>query len=313
MLSISQVERDTGLSKDTLRMWERRYGFPQPSRDAFGERLYDAPQIDKLRVIKRLMDSGQRPGKLMAKTFAELNELGTQQAVDRLDAGVPSAHAAVIRLLQSHESSALEQHLSHLLLRQGLQQFVLATIAPLNVAVGEAWMHGELAIYEEHLYTEHVQGVLRAAIQNLPRRHDSPRVLLTTLPNELHALGLLMVETLLAAERIPCIPLGTQTPLAEIISAAAAHRADIVALSFSAGFPLRAGAAGIASLHEAFAGAPTLWVGGHLVNRLKHLKQLPKGVCRIPTLDDVIPALETWRAANGAAAPQTLSSGPRAL
>ena len=42
MLSISQVERDTGLSKDTLRMWERRYGFPQPSRDEFGERLYDA-------------------------------------------------------------------------------------------------------------------------------------------------------------------------------------------------------------------------------------------------------------------------------
>ena len=67
LLSISQVERDTGLSKDTLRMWERRYGFPQPSRDPFGERLYDAPQIDKLRVIKRLMDAGQRPGRLMDK------------------------------------------------------------------------------------------------------------------------------------------------------------------------------------------------------------------------------------------------------
>ncbi|MBK8767339.1 MAG: MerR family transcriptional regulator, partial [Burkholderiaceae bacterium] len=29
-LSISAVERDTGLSKDTLRVWERRYGFPLP-------------------------------------------------------------------------------------------------------------------------------------------------------------------------------------------------------------------------------------------------------------------------------------------
>jgi hypothetical protein len=27
-LCIAQVERDTGLSKDPLRMWERRYGFP---------------------------------------------------------------------------------------------------------------------------------------------------------------------------------------------------------------------------------------------------------------------------------------------
>ena len=38
-LSIAAVERDTGLAKDTLRVWERRYGFPQPVRDAFDERL----------------------------------------------------------------------------------------------------------------------------------------------------------------------------------------------------------------------------------------------------------------------------------
>ncbi|MCK7493491.1 MAG: MerR family transcriptional regulator [Comamonadaceae bacterium] len=34
------MERDTGLSKDTLRVWERRYGFPLPGRDALGERTY---------------------------------------------------------------------------------------------------------------------------------------------------------------------------------------------------------------------------------------------------------------------------------
>ena len=39
-LSIAAVERDTGLSKDTLRVWERRYGFPTPDRDGFGERAY---------------------------------------------------------------------------------------------------------------------------------------------------------------------------------------------------------------------------------------------------------------------------------
>lgn len=30
LLSIAAVERDTGLTKDTLRVWERRYGFPTP-------------------------------------------------------------------------------------------------------------------------------------------------------------------------------------------------------------------------------------------------------------------------------------------
>ena len=299
MLSIGQVERDTGLSKDTLRMWERRYGFPQPSRDTFGERLYDAPQIDKLRVIKRLMDAGQRPGRLMDKSFQELSDLGAQQTIERQAVGQPAAQADLIKLLQSHDSSALEQHLSQLLLRQGLRQFVLTTVAPLNMAVGEAWVRGELAIFEEHLYTEQVQGVLRAAIQSLPQRHESPRVLLTTLPQESHGLGLLMVETLLAAERVPCISLGTQTPISDIATAAFAHRADIVALSFSAAFALRPAAAGIATLRRDLPESATVWVGGRLVARLK---QLPKGVCRIQSLDDVLPALDAWRASAGRSA-----------
>jgi len=62
--SIASVERDTGLSKDVLRMWERRYGFPNPARDSNGERLYPAAQVERLSMIKRLMDQGHRPGKL---------------------------------------------------------------------------------------------------------------------------------------------------------------------------------------------------------------------------------------------------------
>ena len=63
-LAIAAVERDTGLTKDTLRVWERRYGFPQPERDAHGERAYPLEQVEKLRIVKRLMDGGHRPGAL---------------------------------------------------------------------------------------------------------------------------------------------------------------------------------------------------------------------------------------------------------
>ena len=73
--NIAAVERDTGLSKDVLRMWERRYGFPVPERDANGERLYPAAQVERLRLIKRLMDQGHRPGKLIAAPAEELATL----------------------------------------------------------------------------------------------------------------------------------------------------------------------------------------------------------------------------------------------
>ena len=50
--SIAAVERETRLSKDVLRVWERRYGFPQPVRDANGERCYPAEQVDRLRLMR---------------------------------------------------------------------------------------------------------------------------------------------------------------------------------------------------------------------------------------------------------------------
>ena len=56
MLSIAAVERDTGIAKDTLRVWERRYGFPNPLRDSNDDQVYPADQIEKLRLLKRLLD-----------------------------------------------------------------------------------------------------------------------------------------------------------------------------------------------------------------------------------------------------------------
>ena len=47
------MERDTGVSRDTLRIWERRYGFLTPARNAKGERVYSAEQIRRLKVIRR--------------------------------------------------------------------------------------------------------------------------------------------------------------------------------------------------------------------------------------------------------------------
>ena len=59
--NIAAVERDTGLSKDTLRVWERRYGFPKPRRDQHDERLYSLPDLEKLRLLRLLIDYGHRP------------------------------------------------------------------------------------------------------------------------------------------------------------------------------------------------------------------------------------------------------------
>lgn len=294
-VSIAAVERDTGLSKDTLRIWERRYDFPKPLRDCNGERLYPRSQVEKLHLIKRLMDQGHRPGKIMGSSVDELNQMATEarpQTLSMHDLG------ATLRLVRAHQVSELRQHLAQILMKQGLQHFVLETVAPLNQIIGEAWMRGELAIFEEHLYSEQIQAALRAAVSNLHQPSEPPRVLLTTFPNEEHRLGLLMVESLLAVEGATCIALGNEIPLPEIAQATLAHRADIVALSFSGAFPPNAAVAGLRELRSALPRNVAIWVGGRSVQRVR--KAIP-GVTIMQSLQQVLEELKDWRATHPAA------------
>lgn len=268
-LGIGGVERETGLSKDVLRMWERRYGFPQPVRDGNGERLYTPAQMAKLRAIKRLMDVGMRPGRIVGLSLAELNALADTHAPKRSETAPPAIERDVLALVRAADVGGLRDALATALLRQGLQRFALETIGPLNHAIGAAWIRGELDVHEEHLYSEEAQSVLRAALHALPRHRGGPRIVLATLAGESHGLGLLVAEAALASEGAYCVSLGTQVPLDEIRRAATAHRSDVVALSFSSAFPLRQAADALATLRRRLPPGVALWAGGEALSRIR--------------------------------------------
>jgi DNA-binding transcriptional MerR regulator/methylmalonyl-CoA mutase cobalamin-binding subunit len=292
VLNISAVEREAGLSKDVLRMWERRYGFPKPSRDDNGERRYSAAEVAKLRAIKRLMDVGLRPGKIIHDTLDELNALAEGRIATRREQAAPAVEGEILALLSRHDAPALQNAFANLLMRQGLQRFVLETLTSLNHAVGDAWMRGELAVFEEHLYTEQLQVALRTGINAFPRQVGVPRVLLTTFPGEQHGMGLLMVEALLVPEGAQCISLGVQTPIEDIRRAALAHDVHVVALSFSGAFPVRQAGDGLASLRRHLPPRIGVWAGGEMTRRVR--KALP-GVLLVPDIAATTAALKAWR------------------
>jgi len=301
-LGISAVERDTGLSKDTLRVWERRYGFPRPGRDALGERIYPLEQVDRLRLIRRLMDAGHRPGKVVGLPVEELEAL-----VERGPSAAPSLaggsgeHADLGRFLEltkSHRVEDLRRALSEAALRMGLDRFVADVVAPLNRLVGEAWACGDFEVFEEHLYTEAMQGVLRTAIGNIPPSSARPRVLLTTFPSEPHGLGLLMAEALLALEGCRCLSLGVQTPIRDIALAAEAQHADVVALSFSGSLNTRQAIDGLAELRKRLPAAVEIWAGGGSA-ALK--RRSPADVHVVGDLALIAGAVSRWRDQRGMA------------
>jgi DNA-binding transcriptional MerR regulator len=59
---IGAVAKLTGISPDTLRIWERRYGAVTPLRSPGGGRLYDTQDITRLRLMKLLVDAGDSIG-----------------------------------------------------------------------------------------------------------------------------------------------------------------------------------------------------------------------------------------------------------
>ncbi|MES2317787.1 MAG: MerR family transcriptional regulator [Pseudomonadota bacterium] len=297
--SISDVERDTGVPKETLRVWERRYDFPQPERDRNGERLYPAVQVQRLRLVKRLLDLGYRPGKIMHMTSDELADLAVKAGSE---APAPNAEDPELRLciglIKDHKMHELRQRLAQAQLQLGLQRFVTELVAPLTTVVGDAWSTGELAVFEEHLFAEVLQGVMRNAIfsANLQVGHAgaSPRILLTTVPQERHALGLLMAEALFALEGAHCLSLGVQTPLADIVQAARVQKADIVALSFSSVISPRAAVENVTELQERLGPATQVWAGGSCAALAR--RQL--GPQCVLDLHDIRGAVARWRAAH---------------
>jgi methanogenic corrinoid protein MtbC1 len=115
---------------------------------------------------------------------------------------------------------------------------------------------------------------------------------MTTFPNEPHGLGLLMVEALLVPEGAQCISLGPQTPLEDIRRAAIAHKANILALSFSGAFAVRQATDGLVSLRRQLPQQVSIWAGGEMTRRIR---KTMTGIVLVPDLAAAMGALHSWR------------------
>ncbi|SAL26158.1 MerR family transcriptional regulator [Caballeronia peredens] len=263
-IGIGAIAQEIGLTKDTLRVWERRYGFPEPMRSPGGERLYPQEQVSKLRLVKRLLDAGHRPSKVLGQSIEVLQQLAESSGI-----GQDAPDVELDRLISLLRASSFEEFRFELLkraTRDGLERFVLDVAAPLAARVGNAWAAGTLQVYHEHLFSEALQTTLRTLMRPLSDalrgRGGRPRVLLTTLSGEGHGLGILMAEAMFTLSECECVQLGLQTPLHDIVDAVAAHNVDIVALSFTAVLPAQSIANGLADLRGLLPPHVRVWVGG---------------------------------------------------
>jgi len=265
MINIQQLSQEVSIGVDTLRIWERRYGFPNPERDNRGHRCYPGAQVDELRVIKSLQLLGFRPSKIFEISPHDRIELLQLLQQEQKTGGSDNeiARHLTIKLGPQEIDRELRQQLQQL----GLEGFIYQIAVPLIQALDHGWTDSSISIAREHLVSDQLENLLQEQLKTGESDDERQRMLFLTLSGERHKLGLLMSAVLFQRQGINCIFLNEEIPLSEIPPLVEDLGVTAVAVSFSAHYPSRQAKYDLASLRNKLSPQIKLIAGGYAVRK----------------------------------------------
>lgn len=254
---IAVVAERTGLSRDVLRVWERRYGAVEPIRSAGGQRLYTDNQIERFRLLAAATRHGRNISLVAALTNEQLQQLITDdvhamqsrllsaQATEEnavtdshKDATGVARSAPFARIIASalthtlaYDGPGLDRILRYAIAEYGLPAVLEDVIPNFMQRIGDEWMVDRLTIAHEHLASAAVLAVIHEFIRAVPERHNAPRILIATPTGERHGVGAALVAAAAALDGWTIVYLGVDVPARQITSAAEAVGATVVGLS----------------------------------------------------------------------------------
>lgn len=287
MWPMGAVTRRTGIGEHTLRAWERRFGFPTPHRLESGHRRYSTAQVQQLLLISRALGCGHRAGDVVPLTVPEIEELlrqtGVGEGVDTIG-GTEDVVVEVVEACRRFDRDALVGILRHDASVLGMAAFLRERVAPLLEEIGEEWSRGGIEIRHEHFFSEVLEDELRLMRVPLQVSAGGRPVVLASLPNENHALGLQVAALAITVAGRAVRVLGPHLPSEEIVHAAEVLDAAAVGVSMSVFAQEEETARELEVIRKALPKVIEVWVGGAGSARLERLSG---GIKRLPTLDDL--------------------------
>jgi len=227
---IKTVAELTGVGRNTLLAWERRYAIVSPERLANGYRSYSEEDVAMLVAVKQLVDEGLKVSEAVSR-IRERDALAAEAPRRPLEAGMGRLRGELLaRLCAFDRGGALEvlSRLPYTSYRVQLNDLY----EPLLQELGDAWEQGRVSVAQEHFASgfcrEQVQGML-VALDLGPR--SGPVIVLAGFPGDSHELPLLIVATHLALRGQRITWLGADVPADDLASAVNAGRADMVCVS----------------------------------------------------------------------------------
>ncbi len=308
-LPVRTVARMTGLTADVIRVWEKRYGVVRPLRGPRGARLYCAGDVDRLRLLARVVEAGRAIGDVAALDRASLERLAGARpaaagapAVPAERSGVPVVIDRVLDAMDRFDAAEIERILTDALLAMGSAAFTRELLGPLLHRVGDLWNDGRLSVGEEHLVSAVVRNLLTGLLRGR-RTGGRPTILLATPSGERHEFGLLLAALVILEAGVGVSYLGIDLPAADVVAAVQRTQVSILGMSLVNGENRARTVAEIQAITQRLPRDVTLWLGGPeapVVSRaLTHPRTLV--VDRLDAIDREVAQLA--RGGGGATAP----------
>lgn len=236
---IHRVAKLTGLSRDVIRVWERRFGLIKPTRGTNRYRNYSDDDVALLRYLKDYLDAGASIG--------DLAKIGRDELVNRMRAAMP--RAAIIdntfdRLLRELLSALnpldrtiFEKRLNGAVAVVPFEEALHGILLPLQEQVGQLWHSGRINIATEHYVTNQIRQKMYAAMNQLPVAEFGAKVVIACPPGEEHDVAALAVAYRCRARGCRVYYLGANVPIPSLGKLCREVEPDLTVLSFPSTLP----------------------------------------------------------------------------
>ncbi|MGD8316781.1 MAG: cobalamin-dependent protein, partial [Myxococcales bacterium] len=196
--------------------------------------LYTDADVERLRLLHDLVQSGHSIGGIAKLSDAELRQMATAYPKVSSEPALRQAPAIRSQVMKAIEELRI-QDAEHILSRAALStepaEFFEEVLGPILVEVGDRWETGELRIAHEHACSSVMRGLLFALTRLYPAPDARRRVVVATPAHEGHELGALMVAMLATMHGWSVLYLGPDLPSEEIAYAVTSTEADLLMLS----------------------------------------------------------------------------------
>ncbi len=260
--SIKAVAEATGLTVETLRAWERRYGVIEPKRGPGGHRLYTSHDVLRLRRLRETTARGHPIGKIAHLSNEALSRLISDRPASRDDVAAQALIERILAAVDGYQPAECDQAMTMAFALLSPLVAVRSVLSPALREVGERWHRGEMCIAQERIASNCVRRQLISLLYTFNSVAEGAAVVFATLSGERHELGILMYATIAASLKVRTFYLGPDLPVEEMARCALEIGATAVAISLVNRDQTEATLAQLHALRRGLPDNTEIWLGG---------------------------------------------------